>query len=141
MILRLWRQQCDILQVLRANAKGKFLAGCCPCSFRIERRGLYLPNTVNDDGSRITIAGDLCVFKEIHGWGAYEASYEQVSGMIVEFLRWPYLLDETRVEHSDARAHRHGLDLVMGHIDKRCLDALVDLGDLRARRDAQFRIQ
>src|SRR6266487_3659210 len=61
--------------------------------------------------------------------------------MIVEFLRRANLLDDARVEKRDARAHRHGFHLVMCHVDERCLDALVDLGDFRAGLHAQFRIQ
>src|SRR6266581_1813519 len=141
MILGLWRKQRDILQVLRAYAEGKFLACSFSYNARVEWRCLDLPYAVNHDRGLIAIAGYFDIFEEIHGWRANEARDKLVGGMVVEFLRSAKLLDDTSVEHGDTAPHRHGLNLVMGHVDERGLDALVDLDDLGAGLHTQFRIQ
>ena len=79
--------------------------------------------------------------KEIHGRRANKAGDKEIGGMIVEFLRGTKLLDDARVEHSDAVAHRHSLDLVMGDVDDRRLDPTVQLDDLGTRGNPQLRIE
>ena len=77
----------------------------------------------------------------MHSRGADETSHEQVRGMIIEFLWRANLLDDTGIEKGDASAHGHRFHLVMCYINKRCLDALVDLGNLRPGLHTQFRVQ
>ncbi len=52
------------------------------------------------------------------------------------------LLDAAAVQHNDAIGERHRLHLIVGHVDHRgVVHALVQLGDLDARRHAQRRVE
>src|ERR687897_2391326 len=51
--------------------------------------------------------------------------------MVVHLLRRVYLLYLTVLEDDDPVGHRHGLCLVVGDVDARCPDSVVQLGDLR----------
>ena len=66
---------------------------------------------------------------------------KQVGRPVVEVERLADLLDAARVHHHDAVGERHRLDLVVGDIDDRRAEQLVQLGDLDARRDAQRRVE
>ena len=79
--------------------------------------------------------------EEVHGRAADKTGHENVGGVGVEHLRRIDLLDDALVEHANARTHRHGLNLVVRHVDECGLQPLVQLGDLRARLDTQLGIQ
>src|SRR5215217_7004701 len=51
--------------------------------------------------------------------------------MVVHLLRRVDLLHLTVLEDDDPIGHRHGLGLVVGDVDARCPDPVVQLGDLR----------
>src|SRR5215217_7095465 len=51
--------------------------------------------------------------------------------MVVHLLRRVDLLHLTVLEDDDPIGHRHGLGLVVGDVDARCPDPIVQLGDLR----------
>src|SRR5215211_1006101 len=51
--------------------------------------------------------------------------------MVVHLLRRVYLLYLTVLEDDDPVGHRHGLCLVVGDVDARCPDSVVQLGYLR----------
>ena len=78
---------------------------------------------------------------DVHGRRADEARDEQVDGPVVEFERSPRLLDQPVLHHDDLVGHGHGLDLVVGDVDRRGLQALVQLLDLGAHLDAQLRVE
>src|ERR1041385_6768618 len=77
----------------------------------------------------------------VQGGRAYELRYEQVCRPVVELERLAELLDAPLVHHRDAVRHGHGLDLVMGHVHRGGLQALVQRLDLGAHRHPQLRVQ
>ena len=68
---------------------------------------------------------------------ADEAGDEQVVRRLVELQRRADLLDVAGVQHDDLVGHGHGLDLVVGDVDHRRLELLVQLADLEPHRAAQ----
>src|SRR6266550_3112155 len=127
--------------MLRANTKYELLVRSISRGLRVKGRHLHLANLPYDDPRRVTIGSYTDVVKEVHGWRADETCHEQVGWMIVEFLRGTDLLNDAGVEYSNTASHRHGFHLVVCDIDKGGLDALVNLGDLRAGLNAQLRVQ
>ena len=79
--------------------------------------------------------------EEIHLGRADEACHEQVGGVVEHLLRRADLLDEAVLHDNDAVAQRHGLGLVVGHIDKGGVDALAQLDQLGAHLIAQLGVQ
>ena len=61
--------------------------------------------------------------------------------MVEHLLRGADLLDEAVAHDDDAVAERHGLDLVVGDVDKGGVDLLAQLDDLRAHLVAQLRVK
>lgn len=51
------------------------------------------------------------------------------------------LLEFSCIEHANPRSHRHGFDLIVGHVNEGCTKALMQLADERTRFDAQLGIQ
>ena len=67
--------------------------------------------------------------------------HEDVGRLRVELLGRADLLEHAELHHRDPVAHRHRLDLVVGHVDRRRLEAALELQDLGARLDAQRRVE
>ena len=65
----------------------------------------------------------------------------RLAGMVVELERRADLLDAAVVHDDDAVGHRHRLDLVVGDVDRRRLQALVQRLDLGAHRHAQLGVE
>jgi hypothetical protein len=82
-----------------------------------------------------------CALDEIHWGTAQKAGDEEVLWLVVDSQRVIHLLDYTILHHDDARAHRHSFDLIMGYVNHRCLEALVEFRDLRAHLDAHFGVE
>ena len=61
--------------------------------------------------------------------------------MVVELLRRADLLEEAVPHDGDPVAHRHGLDLVVGDVDGRRAEALVEARDLGAGLHAQLGVE
>src|SRR5215208_1940790 len=61
--------------------------------------------------------------------------------MVVHLLRRIYLLYLTVLEDDDPVGHRHGLGLVVGDVDARCPDPVVQLGYLRPHLHPQFGVE
>src|SRR5579875_450074 len=133
--------KCGILKVDRADAEGKLLACGGPGLFRVLRRDRYLPDTFEHNLRRTVLARNLRIGEEVHGRGADEACYKEVRGMVVQFLWRADLLDNATVQNSDAVAHRHSLNLVVGDVNNGGLDALMELDDVRTRLDTQLCVQ
>ncbi len=75
-------------------------------------------------------------------WGdADEAGHEAVDGLVVQPQRGADLLDQPVLQHHDPVAHGHGLDLVVGDVDHRGLQAVVQGRDLGPHLHAQLGIQ
>src|SRR5262249_17776214 len=67
---------------------------------------------------------------EIHGWGANKSSDELIAGPVIEIEGRAGLLDHAVMHDHDLIGHRHGLDLIVGHIDRCRLEPLMQLFDL-----------
>src|SRR5882672_10548959 len=74
---------------------------------------------------------------EIHLGRTDEAGDEKIGGAFVKVQRRAVLFDAASVEHDDLVGHGHGLDLVVGHIDGRGPELLLQLGDFQAHLDAK----
>ena len=61
--------------------------------------------------------------------------------MVVEVLRRADLLEDATRQHRDPVAHRHRLDLVVGHVDGGDVERVLELGDLGAHLDAQLGVE
>ena len=70
--------------------------------------------------------------QEVHRRRADEARDEQIVRPVVELERRADLLDQAVVHDHDLVGHGHGLDLVVGDVDRRGLQPLVQLLDLGA---------
>ena len=78
---------------------------------------------------------------EVHGRRSDEAGDEQVDRVVVELLRAADLLQLPLAHHGDAVAERHRLGLVVGHVDGRGLEAVLDPRDLGAHLHPQLRVE
>ena len=72
---------------------------------------------------------------------ADEAGDELVDGTVVERLRRVDLLQQAVAQDRDAVSHRHRLDLVVRHVDRRHAQAALQLVDLGARLHAELRVE
>ena len=79
--------------------------------------------------------------REVHRRRADERRDELVHRMLVELGRRPDLLQDAVPHHGDAVTHRHRLDLVVRDVHGCRAEALLDARDLRARLDAQLRVE
>ncbi len=87
-------------------------------------------------GERGTVDGE-----QVHRRGPDEPGDEGVHRIAVEVLRRIDLLQDPVLEHGDAMAHRHRLDLVVGDVDGGDVEVLLQLHDLCAGLDAQLGVQ
>ena len=78
---------------------------------------------------------------EVHRGGADEAGDEHVGRAVVHGARLVDLLQDAGLEDGDPVAHRHGLDLVVGDVDRRHAEAALQRRDLRAGGDAQLGVE
>ncbi len=81
------------------------------------------------------------VVRRIHLWRADEAGDEDVCGAIVKLERRADLLDAAAVEDNDLVGHGHGFDLVVGDVDHRCGQSLVQAHQFQPHIDAQCCIE
>ena len=61
--------------------------------------------------------------------------------VVVELARRVDLLEDPRAHDGDAVAERHGLGLVVGDVDRRRLEALLQAGHLGPHLHAQLRVE
>ena len=124
-----------VVDVLGANAQDDVLA---------ERLGrLALERCLEEPGIRdgLTRRADDLRREEVHRRRADEARDEEVRRALVEILRRIQLLEQAFVHHGDTVSHRHRLDLVVRDVDRGPTDPLVELLQLRARLDAELRVE
>jgi len=69
---------------------------------------------------------------DVHRWGTHEAGDEEVLRLFVDHVRRGELTNLAALRHGEAGGERHRLDLVVGHLDHRLAEALVQLLYLRA---------
>src|SRR5689334_14598502 len=72
---------------------------------------------------------------------ADEARHEARVRPVVYVLGRADLLDAPGVHHHDAVGHRHGLELVVGHVDRRVVELVVQAPDLEAHLAAQVGVE
>src|SRR5580698_8301048 len=80
-------------------------------------------------------------FKQIHRWRSEEGRDERVGGPVVELERGAHLLDAAAVHHHNLIAHRHGFDLVVGHINRGCFEPVLERLDLAAHLYAKLGVE
>ena len=79
--------------------------------------------------------------EEVHLGGADKAGDKQVPGIVEHFLGGADLLDIAIPHDDDAVAQGHGLGLVMGDVDKGCIDTFAQLDDLGAHLVTELGVQ
>ena len=72
---------------------------------------------------------------------ADKVGHELIARVIVDLHGFTALCDDALVHDDDPVADGHGLALVMGHIDGRNAQRLLDAADLRAHGHAQLGVQ
>ena len=66
---------------------------------------------------------------------------EAICGAVIEVVGRSNLLDDTLIQDCYLLRHGHSFYLVMRHVDERGSESIVELTDLGARMNAQFRVQ
>ena len=122
------------LEVLRAEARDHRVAGG-PHRLGVVGRDREGHGPLADDA---VLHGEL---HEVHRRAADEAGDEHVDRRVVQLLRGADLLQQARAHDGDPLAHRHRLDLVVGDVDHRGAQALVEARDLGAGLHAQLRVE
>ncbi len=79
--------------------------------------------------------------QEIHGWAADEPGDELVGGAVIQVERRAGLFNPSRVHHDDFVGHGHRLDLIMGDVDGRGAEALVQGLKLGPGLNPQFGVE
>ena len=99
------------------------------------------------DGERRLLGGEHdavlggAAVEEVHRRAADEAGDIGVLRLLVEFGRAADLLDAAAAHHHDAVAHAQRLDLVVGDVEGRHRQPLLQLDDLGAHLHAQRRVE
>ena len=78
---------------------------------------------------------------QVHGGRPDEGGHEQIDRPVVELLRRRALLQDPVTQHGDPLAERHGLHLVMGHVDRGHAEAFVEPGQLGPHGHAQLGVE
>ena len=124
------------------------------------------PNTQNDIFSCITavqkFSGTVCIhlyalpvkrkprstalplysgFDKIHSRRTNKSCHKFIYRILIKIRRCSHLLNHTGFHHHDPCSQRHGLHLIMGHIDGGGSQIPVELADLRPHADAQLGVQ
>jgi hypothetical protein len=79
--------------------------------------------------------------QEIHGGRSDKARHKLIGRSVVQLKGGADLLDHAVAHDHDFVGHGHGLDLIVGHVDRGGANPLVQLLDLGAHLHTQFRIQ
>src|SRR6185437_4964938 len=66
---------------------------------------------------------------------------ERVRGIVVDVARRAELMNAAVIEHRDAIAETHRLDLVVRHVDSRRAEAALELLQLVAGRRSKLRVE
>jgi len=79
--------------------------------------------------------------EQVHRRRPDEPGDEEVERLVVEVLRPVDLLQDAHAHDGDPVTHRHRLDLVVGHVDRRRPEIVLELCDLGAHLHAQLRVE
>jgi hypothetical protein len=141
-VVRRSGRQGGVLEALGSDAHDDGAAGVAPH----RRAGLQgggaerhplLAHSADHPAARLL---DLGV-EHVHGRAADEACDEQVHRAVVDLLRGVDLLQPALAHHRDPVAHGHGLDLVVGDVDRGGAEVVLHLADLGAHLHAQLRVE
>src|SRR5215471_2095829 len=88
-----------------------------------------------------TAIQDQASIQKIHRWTADETSYKLILRLIVHLHGGTDLLDKTVPHDHDTVPHGHGFHLVMGHVNHRGIETVVQFDKLGPHVDAQFGIE
>jgi hypothetical protein len=99
------------------------------------------PRAIGEFHQQVVAAAAQRAGNEVHRRRADEAGDEQVGRIVVQVQRSAALLDPAVAHDDDLVGHRHCLDLVMGHVHRRRLQALVQLLDLSAHLHPQLGVE
>ena len=111
------------------------------------RAAVALQRVLSSSGICVSPNGNLIVLalesrrEEVHRRRADEPGHEEVLGPLVESFGRVDLLHDAAAHHRDAVAERHGLGLVVGHVDRRRLEPLLDPRHLGAHLHAQLGVE
>ncbi len=107
-----------------------------PCAFSAFSWGsVKVPNgTVTSSPS--TVAG-----RKFIGGEPMKPATNRFRGLVVELAGRGELLQDTATHDGDPVTQRHSLGLVVGHVDRRDAQALLQTGDLRAHLTAELGVQ
>jgi hypothetical protein len=122
------------LHVLGADPDGDLLAGLAGLGGRIAVHRQV-------GATKVECAALHVDLEQVHRGGADEAGHEDVVGVVVHVPWCVDLLQDTVLEHGHPVAHRHGLDLVVGHVDGGDAEPALQCGDLASGLDPQFRVE
>ena len=81
--------------------------------------------------------GGFGAFDEVHFRRADEPRHELIARVAVELQRAAHLLNHARLEDDDLVGHRHRLHLIVGDVDHRRGELLVQLRDFHPHPHAQ----
>ena len=109
------------------------------CGSRQARRQRQIHVTTDKDGP-IIMPGQSSR-PEIHRRRADEGGHERVGWRGVQALRRIDLSDSAALQHNDAIAQSHGFDLIVGDIDDRGVQPLLQFLQLDAHRRAKLGVQ
>ena len=140
-VLGVRRDKSLIFEAFGSQTKGEVFPRCRTRPLHIKWRHRNFSDVIKHDPGGITFTDNLRSREEIHRRRANETCHKEVRRIIVEFLRWSQLLDESAIEHSNAATHRHCFSLVVRDINYRCLNALVQFGYICPCLHTQFGIQ
>ncbi len=108
---------------------------------RVGRRGQCLAGHRDDAVAELHAAVGDRDLDQVHGRRADEAGDEEVRGAVVHVARGVDLLEQPVLQDGHAVAHRHGLDLVVGDVDRGDAEVALERRDLRAGGDAELGVE
>src|SRR5438270_6385601 len=126
-------------EVLRAHAERDLVADMAAQALRGLLRQLDAQAGVLGDQRSVRLAHGHG--GEIHRGRADETGDELVGGLIVQFERLAYLLDHAVLHDDDPVSQRHGLDLIVGHVNGGGTETQVQLLELDAYLHPQLGIE
>ena len=132
----------EVAHVLGPDADDDLLAVVGPqCRALVHQLRIDGQSLATDDDDDL-IALDLDVGDGlVHRRRTHEAGDEQVVRIDVDLPRRARLLEDAAVDDRDAVAHRHRFDLVVGDVERRDTELLLELGDLGAHLPAELGVE
>ena len=96
---------------------------------------------VSDAGDEVVGGLGQCGLDEVHRRAADEAGDEEVDRPVEHRLGIARLLEHAAPQNGDPVTHRHRLDLIVRHVDRRDAEVTLHACDLTAHLHAQARVE